>query len=422
MVVQSEDFKWKKILVMAFVPALVYAIGVGSLVPVIPLVAIKIAQETIADQSLVLSLGTIIISFLMIGELIGYIPSSWLVSKVGEKNAMLYAASLSTLGILIVILLPSIIFLGIGVLLIGCSTAVFGLARHSFVTVYVPFAYRARVLSIVAGLFRLGYFVGPLLTALFLSWFKTLESAYFIHIAMCLLAVVVLLLATEPEVFVERKRSYGSTDLQRAELQKAKKKGIIHTFVARRNVLLTIGGGAAIISALRAGRIAIPPIWAVSIGMDEITTTLIISVAAGIDFLFFYTGGWIIDKFGRLWNAVPSTLGLSIFFILLAITPNFSNPVFWFWVVMILLSISNGIGTGILLTLGSDLADIKDPSSFLGAWRFTGGIGTAIAPVFISAVTAVTSLPLAVALLGLSGFAGVTLLMKFVPKYVNEKN
>src|SRR5690606_32220764 len=110
--------------------------------------------------------------------------------------------------------------------------------------------------------------------------------------------------------------------------------------VHRRDVLLRLGAGAAIISALRAGRIVILPLWAVSIGLDDIATTTIIGIAGGIDFALFYLGGWLIDRYGRLWNALPSTLGLALGFIALAFTHDTSEATTWFITLTMIMSVA----------------------------------------------------------------------------------
>ena len=60
-----------------------------------------------------------------------------------------------------------------------------------------------------------------------------------------------------------------------------------------------------------------------------------------------------------------------------------------------LLALTNGIGSGIMMTLGADLADRTNPAPFLGAWRFTGGLGGAGAPLLIAGLTAVASIAIA---------------------------
>jgi hypothetical protein len=81
------------------------------------------------------------------------------------------------------------------------------------------------------------------------------------------------------------------------------------------------------------------------------------------------------------------------------------------------MSLANGIGSGILMTLGADLADRADPAPFLGAWRFTGDAGSAAAPLLISGLTAVVSISLASGVMGVLGLVGAAILLRYVPRY-----
>jgi MFS family permease len=132
----------------------------------------------------------------------------------------------------------------------------------------------------------------------------------------------------------------------------------------------------------------------------------------------FYLGGYIMDRFGRLWTAMPSILGLGIGHLVLSFTHDLPNNVEWFIGVAMLLSLANGLGSGILMTLGSDLADKRNPAPFLGAWRFTGGVGGAAAPLAIAGLTAVASLAVAAGALGVLGLVGAVVLARYIPRYV----
>lgn len=412
----------------ALLPALFYATGVGAILPVVPLVVSRLAEPIYSDGSTVLAVAGLATSLLMIGELVGYLPSGWIVSRLGERASMIGASCLSIVGVLVCLAATSPWLVACGVFLIGLATAVFGLARHAFITTYVPIAYRARVLATVGGLFRFGMFAGPFLTAGVLL-FASLESAFWIHVVMCLASLLVLLFARDPEQVARRARllpaETAGTDSPSPSATGPSPAtppslGLFRTIAARRGVLLRLGGGAAVISALRAGRIVILPLWAVSIGLDDVTTAIIVGVAGGVDFALFYVGGWLIDRYGRLWNALPSTLGLAVALAALAFTHDLPHATTWFVALAMVMSIANGLGTGILLTMGADLADPHDPAPFLGAWRFTGGLGNAAAPVAIAALTAIVSLPVAVGALGVLGIFGAGLLARYIPRYIPE--
>jgi MFS family permease len=162
------------------------------------------------------------------------------------------------------------------------------------------------------------------------------------------------------------------------------------------------------------------PLWAVSIGISDANTALIIGVAGAVDFALFYASGQIMDRYGRLWSALPSMIGLGVGHLVLAATHNVPSNVQWFIGVAMFLSVANGIGSGILMTLGADLADKSNPAPFLGAWRFTGDAGSAAAPLLVSALTAI-SIATAAGVMGVIGLVGAGILLRYLPRYAPHK-
>jgi MFS family permease len=103
--------------------------------------------------------------------------------------------------------------------------------------------------------------------------------------------------------------------------------------------------------------------------------------------------------------------------LVLAFTHDFANAVTWFIVLAMFLSLSNGVGAGILMTIGADLAHRRHPAPFLGAWRFTNDLGGALSAVVVAALTAVASLAVAVGALGILGLAGAAILRITLPRH-----
>jgi len=126
------------------------------------------------------------------------------------------------------------------------------------------------------------------------------------------------------------------------------------------------------------------------------------------------------DRFGRLWTAVPSLVGLGIGHIMLSLTHDVSANIAWFIFTAMFLALANGLGSGILMTLGADLAPQTNPAPFLGAWRFTGGIGQAASPLMIAGITAVASLSLAAGAVGMLGLIGAGVMVRYVPRYIQK--
>src|SRR3954464_10058490 len=157
MTTSEAPFRWRSIALPALLPTLLFSIGEGAIIPIIPIAADGLGAT--------LALAGLVAALLTIGELLGNIPSGWLIARIGERPAMIGAAALSVVGMVICVIAPNPIALGFGIFFVGLSAAVFALARHAFMTSFVPLDYRARALSTLGGATRLGAFVGPFIAA-----------------------------------------------------------------------------------------------------------------------------------------------------------------------------------------------------------------------------------------------------------------
>ena len=75
-----------------------------------------------------------------------------------------------------------------------------------------------------------------------------------------------------------------------------------------RRVLSRLGLAAASLSAVRSARQVVLPLWGLSIGLDAQTIALVVGISGAIDFALFYASGQVMDRFGRLWAALPAML------------------------------------------------------------------------------------------------------------------
>ncbi|WP_309711009.1 MFS transporter [Pseudolysinimonas sp.] len=408
MVPPDRPFRWRSVAVVVFLPSIVFSMGQFAIIPVIP----ALAQDLGTD----LGGAALIASMLVVGQLMGDIPSGALVARIGERRAMIAATGLALLGVVAMLVAPHPAVLGLGVLLLGIAGASFGLARHAFMTSFVPLRSRARALATLGGSIRLGAVAGPLAGAALLTVTGEPASVVILLAVCCFAAAAVLLVLRDPVAVVSRGPHTAGEDEVRAEAV-----GLWATLAAQRKVLLTLGVGSAILSGLRQVRQVVLPVWAISIGLDEATTSLVIGVAAAVDFSLFFLGGWIMDRFGRLWAILPCALGLSVGLIALAFTHDLDARIGWYIGIALFLSLANGLGAGILMTLGADLADRRNPAPFLGAWRFTTDLGGAGAPILVTALTAVFSLSIGVFVLGVVGLFGALIMRVSIPRYVSAR-
>lgn len=382
-------------------PTLLFGLGEGAVIPLIPILAVHLGAS--------IPVAAFVAAALVVGSLAGAIPAGALVARFGERMTMLGGTFVALLAAAGLALAPDLWVLGAASFLLGFSGAAFTLARHAFMTMHVPYAFRARSLALLGGTMRLGMFLGPFVAAVFLAVFHNQRATVW-FLAGCLAAMIVLLLiAEDPEALV-------SPPVPDEPAQE--RLGIIATIGAYRGVLARLGIAAALLSALRSARPVILPLWGITIGLDASTIALIVGLSGAVDFALFYASGQVMDRFGRLAGVLPATLMMGAGFLILALTEASEHASAWFTALAIFIGIGNGLSSGILMTLGSDLAPRESPGPFLGAYRTIAESGAAGAPLLLSAIAAAISLPAAVAAIGCLGLLGAAAFARWVPRYV----
>ena len=385
---KTKQFKISSLNIPVFAPSLLFGIGEGSLLPIIPASA----------QSLGANLPTagIITGLVMVGTLAADIPAAKLINAIGERKSMLWAATAAGVGVLVSLLATNLWLLGLGMFLLGASVSVFALARHSFLTEAVPYSHRARSLSILGGVFRAGHFLGPMLGALLITVINV-QAVYWSAVIFCSLAASILLFVKPDEMPDTPERVKGMTWL-----------------VAKRESkkLATLGVVSAIIGGLRTARLVGLPLWALHIGLSPAETAFYMGIAGALDLALSYSSGQIMDRFGRRWSALPTLLGLSFTFALLTLSTDANT----FLTVALLMSLANGVGSGVILVIGSDLAPKGQRNEFLASYRLLVDAGVAITPLSLALITAIAGLSAALFSLTFAGVIGAALAHRYLPR------
>ena len=212
-----------------------------------------------------------------IGLLCFNVPAGWLVARVGEPRAMAIGTAIILIALSVATATAGPLLFAVSMLLMGCGWSVWLLARLSYVTEVLPASLRGRALSTLGGVSRAGAFVGPFIGAA-VTPFGGLAAAYHIHIVSALLACASLWFMTRGE-----SRSSPAIPHERIDLGA----------FARQHapILLSAGLGVIGISALRATRQGILPLWADKILLDPSTVSVLFGISVGIEAALFYPAG-----------------------------------------------------------------------------------------------------------------------------------
>lgn len=399
---------------MVYLPTILFSLGEGAVIPLIPVIAASMGADV--------AFAALVTSGLVVGQLCGNLPAGWAVGRIGERYTMVIAGVISIGAAVGMVLAPSLGVLAASVFLLGMCAAAFGLARHSFMTTRVPVVFRARSLSLLGGSFRLGIFIGPFVAAGLLQLFGTEAAAIWFFLGCLVVMVVLVLFGPDPEKTIPAithvRYAEDSGEPVSGSIPTIERAGIFRTMWQQRAVLGRLGLAAASLSAVRSARQVILPLWGLSLGLDASTIALVVGVSGAIDFALFYASGQVMDRFGRLWAAMPAMLLMGAGFLAMSFTHDLDAAVLWFGMFAAVLGVGNGLSSGILLTLGADVAPKREPAAFLGSWRTLTDAGGAVAPLLVAAITAVAALPFAAAAMGVIGLVGATGFLRWIPTFV----
>ncbi len=175
---------------------------------------------------------------------------------------------------------------------------------------------------------------------------------------------------------------------------------------------LTLGTGILLLQAIRQTRQVVIPLWAAHIGLSPTANSVIYGVAGAVDALTFYPAK-VMDVYGRRWVAVPCVIIMGISFVLMPLT----HGAITLALTAMIMGFGNGIGSGIVMTLGADISPAIGRPTFLGIWRELADAGAGIGPVILSAVAAVAGLGAGIVVSGAVGFAAAAALWVWTPRH-----
>jgi MFS family permease len=390
------DFSLRRIALPAFGPTLCFGIGEGAILPIVPLLA--------RDLGAPVPTAALLLTLIGIGSLLNNIPASLITARWGERWSLVAAGLWSALGMALCLfashasIASPITLLAAGCFMVGMSQGVYNLARQSYLTEAVPITHRARALSTLGGVMRIGQFVGPLLAAGIVHWLG-LEAAFGVGIVAVSCAALI-----------------GSRvpDLRHADERSTQGPATVtwsSTVVAHRQVFLTAGIAVLLVGAVRASRQAVIPLWADHLGLAPAMASVIYGLSGGIEMLLFYPAGKLMDAKGRRWVTLPSMLSMAAGLLLMPFTDGFITML----LAALLIGFGNGMGAGMNMTLGADHAPRQGRAYFLGVWRLMADIGASGGPALLSLLAASLSLASGIAATGMIAVGAAAILYRLKP-------
>jgi len=361
-----------------YIPSFLLAFGTGLLIPTLPIYArsLGLSYEVVSLVVAAASLGTLLFD----------VPAGVIIGRLGRRWTMIAgtgALVVTSLGLGLSSVVAVLILFR---LLSGMGSALWGISRLTYIAEEIPRAERGRALASFGGVQRIGTFAGPVVGGLIAQFFG-LNAPFFLYAAVAFAATILAVF------FVPEGKTNPARDGHAFQV------GMLGEILRTQwRELTTAGAGQIFGQMIRAGRQILVPLYANAvIGLDVGAVGTIVGASAAIDMTLFYPAGLLMDRFGRRAAIIPSFIFLGLGMGAVAFTHSYLALLG----AVVVVGFGNGLGSGSMMTIGSDLAPRDKTSEFLGIWRLIGDAGSTGGPIVVGAVADAVGLgPAALVLCG----------------------
>jgi len=381
----GERLPWRRLATSVLLPTGLAYLAQGAVLPALVLTAQRFGASPSTAAAVAALVG--------VGQLGGSVPAGVLAARYGDRRVLVGASLVVCACWSIAFAASTVPVLGAVALLAGAGAAAFNVARQSHVVDVVPPAFRARAMSTLGGVGRVGLLVGPLLAAAAQVPLGA-RGAYLVGAGAGALAGLAAWLGERGHPLSTGTAAPAGPTRRPSSL----------VAVARSNarLLATLGLAAAVIASARSLRPVLVPLWAVQVGLSAQAVSLLFALTAAVELALSYPAGSVMDRWGRAWVAVPCAALMGLGILVLPLAASVPGLVAG----AVVLGLGSGLGSGVVKTLGADAAPREDRSAFLGLWVLVTDVGSSGGPLVAAGLTAALSLAAASTSLGLVTLVG----------------
>jgi MFS family permease len=409
-VTQHTQSSRNNLILSFYLPALVLSLSQGLLVPVLPLYAREIETSYRLVGLMLAGDG--------LGMLLADIPAGLLLRRLGNKGTMLLGIGSILLSTVALFWAGSAGAVLACRLVAGFGMAQYAVARLAYIAGAVRPAGRGRALAVLGGVFRLGRFAGPMVGGALAARYG-LRAAF--PVFGCVCAVAWLSVAAFVRTAHAAPSSVPGGARPAPQPLDSGAPGTpghsLHVFLSmlkgNAHVLAPAGAGYLFSQMIRAGRAIVIPLYAADVlGLDVGAIGLLVGIASAVEASVFPVAGLIMDRLGRKVAIVPCFTIQGLVMLLLPLAGGFAGLL----AVAATMGFANGLGSGVMMTVGADLAPPDSRGEFLGVWRLVGDAGGSGAPLVVGAIADLLALPAAAVVIAGAGLIAAAIFVFLVPE------
>ena len=327
--------------------------------------------------------------------------------------------------------LPSNVFIAqvvycVAAVFIGVGFAFYYVGQHTLISSSVASSSRGRAFSFVGGFWRISGILFPLIAG-------GLASTVGLRAALLLFAMVPVtagLLAAlcwplpmqSPPlplpIFSSSSSTAATTTTTTTKMlqqQTARKASCCKILIDFKKELFQVGTFTAFLAIVRHGRHILIPLVGIAMNFDVLSISLALTTTFVCAVSIFPMSGYIMDKWGRRVNGSMSVTILGTGLAVLGLSTNFEVYI----ASCVLMGFGNGLSSGLIMTLGGDLASNAEEERrgpFLGVYKLVGDVGGLAGPLIAGVIA--SAFDTSVSCFVFVGFAclGLTWLVLVMPE------
>lgn len=346
-----------------YLPALVLAIGTGIALPAIPTLAKTYAVS--------FGVASGVVTAFVVGNVVGTIPSGWLIDRFGNRIVLISAPLITSVTSFAIFFSNDFTQLLILRFLTGMAAQMWQMARLAAISYGAAPSQRGRLVSWMFGMDSTGRLAGPIIGGFIAAGWGS-RAPFLVFAAMALIALIPT-----------------STFSQATPRQARKSDKRAARTMSLRDIILPrlVYFGVALFAGmtrgpLNADLLHLYAAFAYQLGPKQIG--YLATAASCLSLPIGFTGGWIMDRFGRKRTMVPGFTGVTIAMALLGMSAFAHLSLAWYVGLFLFGVATQALTGGSVQTVGADVAPAEARGTFLGIWRFTGQGGVALGPIIFA--------------------------------------
>lgn len=377
-----------------YLPSALGAIALGAALVLTPLY--------ILDLGFSAAVAALVFGCRGLGTMAAALPGGKFISRFGERNTMLAGTFMVATSYLVLATSSNAWLLGAGSFFVGAGSSFNLLARQSYLTERYKPGERGRIIAVLAGMMRIGNFIGPLAGG-FIVVTCGYQALFLLLALLCLLSLLLVCFYVEKSTCAHKEAHASQTNT-------------LKILKDHKQVFLTSGLCMLSLQFMRASRSLLIPLLGSSLNLNLEVITTIAAVGSAIDLLLFYPSGIVMDRWGRKAAAIPCFLIFGLGLCSMAFIQSETGLL----MVSASLGLANGLSAGLILTLGSDYAPHGSRGAFLGVWRLVSDLGVAFAPACISLIIKISSIGFSGLVSGMTGVAATAVMLSLIKEPLNH--